>query len=132
MSANDGIMSLLFGKKKSRRTRKKTTTTKKGKVSRKKIGYTMKKGRICHVYKYKGLTGRRYSNKRKLSKGKKVYKTKAACKRACAKKSKKSAKKTTRRRRTQRSNFGTGGSYMPLESFMSPFPYSVDSSPPWI
>lgn len=129
--AADGIMSLLFGKKKQRRTRRKTTTKTK-KVSRKKIGYTMKKGRMCIVYKYKGLTGRRYSNKRKLSKGKKLYKTKAACKRACAKKSKKVSRKKTTRRRSTRSSFGTGGSYMPLESFMSPYPYSVDSSPPWI
>ncbi len=128
----EGIMSLLFGKKRRRRRTTKTSTKKKGgKMTRKKIGYTMKKGRMCHVYKYKGLTGRRYANKRKLSKGKKVYKTKAACKRACAKRSKKT-KSTRRRRRTKRSSFGVGGSYMPLESFMSPYPYSVDSSPPWI
>lgn len=127
----EGIMSLLFGKKRRRRRTRKTSTKKSGKMTRKKIGYTMKKGRMCHVYKYKGLTGRRYANKRKLSKGKKVYKTKAACKRACAKR-RKTKSTRRRRRRTKRSSFGVGGSYMPLESFMSPYPYAVDSSPPWI
>lgn len=129
----EGIMSLLFGKKKARRTKRRTTkkTKKSTKVSRRKVGYTCKKGRIVHVYKYKGMTGRRYANKRKLSKGKKVYKTKAACKAALRKMSKKT-KKVTRRRRSRRSNFGVGGSYMPLSSFMSPYPYSVDSSPPWV
>lgn len=121
----EGIMSLLFGKKRRRRTSKKST---KGKVSRKKIGYAIKKNRIVNVFKFKGLKGRRYASKNKLAKGKKVYKTKAAAKRSMMKKQK---KKTTRRR-TKRSSFGVGGSYMPLESFMSPYPYSVDSSPPWI
>lgn len=128
----ESIMSLLFGKKRKRTTRKttrKTSSSKKStKVTRKKIGYTCKKGRIVHVYKYKGLTGRRYSNKRKLAKGKKVYKTKAACKAALRKMS----KKTKRKSSSRQSNFGVGGSYMPLSSFMSPYPYSVDSSPPWI
>lgn len=129
---SESVMSLLFGKKpKKRSSRKRTTKSSSGKkVTRKKIGYTCKKGRIVHVYKYKGLTGRRYSNKRKLAKGKKVHKTKAAAKAALRKMSKK-AKKTTRRR-TKKSNFGVGGSYMPLESFMSPYPYAVDSSPPWV
>lgn len=129
----EGIMSLLFGKKRRRRrTSTKSSSKKSSKVSRKRVGYTCKKRRIVHVYKFKGLAGRRYSNKRKLSKGKKVYKTKAACKASMRKMSKKDQKKTTRRRRSRKSNFGVGGSYMPLSSFMSPYPYSVDSSPPWI
>lgn len=131
MAASDGIMSLLFGKKRRRRRRRKSTKGKgKGKVSRKRIGYCIKKKRVCHVFKYKGLTGRRYSNKHKLAKGKKVYKTKAQARAAAKRKSKKTTKR--RRRRRARSSFGVGGSYMPLESFMSPYPYSVDSSPPWI
>jgi hypothetical protein len=132
MAASDGIMSLLFGKKKRRLRSKKSTSIKgKGKVTRKKIGYCLKKKRVCHVYKYKGLKGRRYASKHKLPKGKKIYKTKAACK-AAARKISKKTKKTTLRRRSKRSSFGVGGSYMPLESFMSPYPYSVSSSPPWI
>ena len=129
--AENGLMSLLFGKKKRKRPRKTTKKT-KTKMTKKRIGYAIKKKRVVNVYKFKGLVGRRYSNKNKIAKGKKVHKTKASARKALKKKNMKKTKskrKTTRRRR---SSFGVGGSYMPLSSFMSPYPYSTDSSPPWI
>lgn len=43
--------------------------------SKKQVGYCVKKGRIVKVYKFKNLTGKRYSNKRKVTS--KVYKTKS-------------------------------------------------------
>lgn len=120
----NGIMSLLFGKKKKSTKSVKSSSG----TTKKRIGYCIKNKRIVNVYKFKGVSGKRLSNKTKLSKGKKVYKTKAAAKSALKKMTKK-ASKTHRRRK---SAFGIGGSYMPLSSFMAPYPYSVDSSPPWV
>ena len=85
----------MFGRKKS--TKKST---------KKKIGYTIKKGRVVQVYKIIGLVGNRYYDKKKLTKGKKVYKTKAKAQ-AQAKKAKKTtktkkAKKTTKTKRVKK------------------------------
>jgi hypothetical protein len=136
MAKNDSLMSLLFGKKKSHK-RKPASKVKKSK--RKHIGYTVKKTksgfRIVKVF-----TGKKYSNGRKLAPKKKVYKKKAMVKAALKKRQAKKKlsfgmknKKTTRRRSSLRRNsYGVGGSYMPLSSFMSPYPYSVSSSPPWV
>lgn len=60
-----------FGKKPKRRTSLKEH-----------IGWCVKKGRIVKVYKYKGLTGKRFSDKKKLPKGRRVYKTKQAAQNA--------------------------------------------------
>lgn len=128
----NGIMSLFFGKKKSRRSSKKSVSGKTAKVSRKRIGYAIKGHRIVSVFKFKGLKGKRLANKHKLAKGKRVFKKKSSAKSSLKKKLGKTSKKMHRRRRSRKSAFGTGGSYMPLESFMAPYPYSVDSSPPWI
>lgn len=75
-----------------RKKAKKRSKRKSKKVSKKKIGYTLKKNRIVLVYKFKGLSGKRYSNKRKLAKGKKVYKKKSQVKQT--------------RKRTRKSRFG--------------------------
>lgn len=125
----NGIMSLFFGKKKSRRSSKKSAKSSSGKVVKKRIGYCIKSRRVVNVYKFKGMSGKRLSNKHRLTKGKRIYTTKAAAKSALKKKKAKKSKKT---RKHRKSAFGTGGSYMPLESFMAPYPYSVSSSPPWI
>jgi hypothetical protein len=99
-------------------------------------------------------TGRVYYNGRKVPKGKKCYKLKSAANkrlRALMKKKKKASafgrrkrsgastlKRKRRRstsdfgRRRRRSAFGSGGSYMPLSRFMSPYPRSVDSGPAWL
>lgn len=129
MSGSDGIMSLLFGKKKRRVVRRKKTT-KKAKIVRPK-GLTVALRKAARKYKVKTRLMRngKHVGYRKVSHIKRDIrrKKKAADKRA------KSPKKTTRRRRrVKRSSFGVGGSYMPLSNFMSPYPYAVDSSPPWI
>ena len=133
MAAGKGILSLLFGKKKrSRRGSRKVTKSGK-KRAPKKLGWAIKRGKyVARVYKFHGKKGRRYSNGHLVKKGKTIYRSKAAARAAIRRKSKKSKKTTKRRRRAgRRSSFGVGGSYMPLSSFMSSYPYSVNSSPPW-
>lgn len=46
---------------------------------------------------------------------------------------KKTARKVTRRHRPRRvAKFGKGADFPPLSAVMSPFPYAISSSPPWI
>ena len=156
MGNNDDILSLLFGKNRRRRRRsrsrsgfgKKRRGSRKGsrkrsgvkKVSRKRAGWCVKSnkksGKRCvRVYKIKGKVGRYYHNGKKVPKGKACYKTKAkaeAARKKLVKKTKRKGSKKSSRRRSRRSSFGVGGSYVPLGSMMSPYPYSVNASPPWI
>lgn len=66
----------------------------KRKSSKKKIGWTKKGKRYVKVYKFKGLKGKRYSNKRKIGKGKRVYKKKP--------KSMRKKRRTTKKRLTNK------------------------------
>ena len=147
----DDLMKLLFGKKRSRRksvARRKSVTRRKRKKSKvgsktagkKKVGWCVKTTRKCgsrcvKVYKLKGKTGRYYYNGRKVPSSKCCYKTKAkadAARKRLIKKKKTKRKSSSTRRRRRRSSFGVGGSYMPLSSMMSPYPYAVNASPPWM
>ena len=74
---------------------------------------------------YRKVTLIKRDIRKKKKKAEKRKKAKAASKAS-------GTKPRRRRRRKSRSSFGVGGSYMPLSSFMSPYPYSVDASPPWI
>lgn len=124
---SESIMSLLFGKKKA--VRRKSGS--KSKVVKPK-GLTAAVRKDARKYKVKTRLMRngKHVGYRKISDIKKDIrrKKKAALKRKTA--ATKNTKKVTRRRKS--SAFGVGGSYMPLSSFMSPYPYAVDSNPPWI
>jgi len=128
MPESQGIMSLLFGKKKAKVTRKrKSSTTTKGKPVKPK-GLTLALRKKARKFKVKTRVMRagKHVGYRKVSIIKKDIKKKE-------KKAKAKAGKTTpKRRRTKRSSFGVGGNFMPIGSFMSPYPYAVDSSPPWV
>ena len=133
--AQESIMSLLFGKKKARRTTKKTTGKKSTKVVRPKaLTAAVRKEARKFKVKTRLMCGSKHVGYRKVSLIKrdirKKKKTALKKKQAAAKK----AGKPVRRRRVKSSAFGAGagGSYMPLSSFMSPFPYSVSGSPAWI
>lgn len=145
MAQND-VLSLLFGKKKRRKTRKKSTKGRKkvGKTKRIKVGYCIKskKSGVVKVYKTKQgkkvIRTKHYYNKRKCNK--RVYKKKTdavkAYKRKYAKKKSSFGRRTRRRRapvrRRRLNNFGVGGSYMPTSAFASPYPSSVDAAAPWL
>ena len=151
--ANNDIMTLLFGKKRRRRRssvkrrgskkRSRRGSRKRSGVrkTKKKVGWCVKKTksgrRSVKVYTIAGKRGRFYFNGRKVQSKKLCYKTRskaeAARKRLMKKTKRKGSKKGRKRSRRgrRRSSFGVGGSYMPLSSMMSPYPYSVNSSPPW-
>lgn len=126
----EGIMSLLFGKKKRRTTRRKKTASKTGKIAKPK-GLTAALRKAAKKYKVKTRLMRngKHVGYRKVSHIKRDIRRK---KKAADKRAKSPKKATRRRRRVKRSSFGVGGSYMPLSNFMAPYPYAVDSSPPWI
>lgn len=133
--AETDLMTLLFGKKRRRRVaggrrRKGRKVTRLGVKKPKGLTAVIKKA----AKKYKVRIMMKNGKYRKLSTIKKEIRRK---KRAAMKKQKSKMKRhgsgvKRRRRRRRRSSFGVGGSYMPLSSFMSPYPYSVDSSPPYI
>lgn len=95
---------------------------------KKRVGYCVKNGKIVEVFKVKGKKGRKFKNGDHVRKGTRCYTKKMNANKALRSK----MKGKTRRRKKRSSSFGVGGSYMPLSSFMSPYPYAVDSSPPWI
>ena len=83
-----------FGRK---RRRRKSTPKKK-----KHVGYTLKKGRVVKVYKIAGLKGRRYSNRNKLPKGKRVYKNKSQVPKNKKPITRRRTSKTQRKRRSRK------------------------------
>ncbi len=127
MTEAPGMMELFFGKKK-KVTRKRPS--KSGKIVKPK-GLTAAVSKKARRFKVKTRLMRagKHIGYRKLSHIKKDIKRKEK-----AMKARKAGKKAPvrRRKRAPRSSFGVGGSYMPLSSFSSPYPYAVDSSPPWI
>ena len=130
--SESGIMSLLFGKKKAAPKRRKTTKKSDKPVRPKGLTLAVRKEARKYKVKTRVMRGSKHVGYRKLSLIKKDIrskKKKAEKKKAAAKKT---APKRRRRRSTKSSSFGVGGSYMPLSNFMSPYPYSVDASPPWI
>lgn len=135
--AESSLMTLLFGKK--RRRRRKSAGGRRRKSSRRSITKKPKgltKALIKKAQKYK-VKVRTKTGYRKLSIIKKEIRRKIKM-RERKKRRRSSATNGRRRssgrkrRRVRRSAFGVGGSYQPLSNFMSPYPYSVDSSPPWI
>ena len=75
----------------------------------------------------------RAMKKKLIARRKRIAKCAKAAAKRCANTRKKTAKKTVKRLvSSRRTAFGVGGSYMPLASMMSPYPRSVDASPPWI
>ena len=62
---------------------------------KKVVGYTLKKGRVVTVYKFKGMVGKRYYDKKKVPSTKKVYKRKSDVKKKKTITRKPVAKKTT-------------------------------------
>jgi len=147
--ANNDIMTLLFGKKRRRRSSVKRRGSKKrsrrgsgARKTKKKVGWCVKStksGKRCvKVYRMAGKKGRYYFNGKKVPSSKTCYKTKSkaeAARKRLMKPKRKGSKKVGRkrsRRGRRKSSFGVGGSYMPLSSMMSPYPYSVNASPPWI
>lgn len=119
-------MSLLFGKKK--RSSRKGVSTKKVVKRPKALNAALRKLAKKFRVRTRITRGGKLVGYRKISHIKKDISRKM--KKAAKKLKVKKAKKSTRKGR--RSAFGVGGSYMPLSSFMSPYPYSVDSSPPWV
>lgn len=89
-----------FGKKKRRRLSRKGSKTKK---KRRAIGYCVKKGRVVKIYKISTKAGRYYYDGKKVTKGKKCFKTKAKAKASLKKK----IVKRRRGPRTRRSSFGS-------------------------
>lgn len=85
------------------RSRKGSKKKSKVKVQKRKIGYTIKKGRVVHVYKISGKPGRRYYNGNKLIKGKRCYTTKAKANAAL----KKAPRKRSPRSGRRKSSFGS-------------------------
>lgn len=128
---SSGIMSLLFGKKKA--APKRRTTKKSGDKPVRPKGLTLAVRKEARKYKVKTrlMRGSKHVGYRKLSLIKKDIKKK---KKQAEKRAKAAGKKVVKRRRrnTKASSFGVGGGYMPLSSFMSPYPYAVSSSPAWI
>ena len=126
--ANDGIMTLLFGKKKA--PKKRTTKKKTDKPVRPK-GLTAAVRKQARKYKVKTrvMRGTKHVGYRKMAMIKRDIRKK---KKAAEKKAKAAGKPVRRRRRVKKSSFGVGGNYMPLSNFMSPYPYAVDSGPAWI
>lgn len=78
-----------FGKKRRKKAKRRKTTKK-----RTNAGWCIKKNRVVRAYKFTGLAGKRYGNKRKTSK--RCYKTKKSAQTALAK----SRKRKTPKRRT--------------------------------
>jgi hypothetical protein len=87
-----------------------------------KIKITVKRGGK-RLYKKESLLKRQIKRKMKVMK---VMKSKMV--------KRKTVKRKVVKRKIvkRRAAFGVGGSYMPLASMMSPYPRSVDASPPWI
>ena len=98
-SATPGYYDSSFGKKSKRKRR----AVSKVKAQKRKIGYTIKKGRVVHVYKISGKPGRRYYNGNKLIKGKRCYTTKAKANAAL----KKAPRKRSPRSGRRKSSFGS-------------------------
>ena len=93
-----GYYQTSFGKKKRRRRlSRKGSKTKK---TRRAIGYCVKKGRVVKIYKMSTKAGRYYYDGKKVTKGKKCFKTKAKAKAS-------TKKKIIKRRRKRRSSFGS-------------------------
>lgn len=92
-----GYYQTSFGKKKRRRLSRKGSKTKK---TRRAIGYCVKKGRVVKIYKMSTKAGRYYYDGKKVTKGKKCFKTKAKAKASIK-------KKIVKRRRKRRSSFGS-------------------------
>ena len=136
MVQEDSIMSLLFGKKRKTRRRKKSSSKSKKPVRPKGLTVAVRKQARKYKVKTRVMRGSKHVGYRKLSLIKKDIrrKKKQAEKRKKALAAKRAGKPVKRRRRRRRrtSAFGVGGSYMPLGNFASPYPYSVDASPPWM
>ena len=121
--------------KKKRRRSRKGSAKRSQKVQKRKIGYTVKKGRIVNVYKISGKPGRRYYNGNKLVKGKKIFTTKAKARAFL----KKNISKRTRKRSRRKSSFGSWwdntqltycrpGSECANASTLSGYPFYSDKS----
>lgn len=130
------LMEMFFGKKRRRRTsRKSGTKSEKPKYPKGLTLALRKKARKLKV-KTRIVRNGKHVGYRKVSHIKRDIrrKEKAAKKKKAAFGARK--KRVVRRRRARRSvdesEFGVGGSYMPLSTFSAPYPYSVDASPPWI
>lgn len=134
------FMEALFGKKRRVVKRRKTVSkAPKRKVVRKKLPKALKT-----MAKKHGVRVTMKRGDKRVEKSEKVLKAqiKMAMKREMAKKkaSERRVKRKTvhkapkRKRRVKRTvaKFGKGAGFPPLSQVMSPYPYSVSASPPWI
>jgi hypothetical protein len=139
------FLQALFGKKKRVKRTKSTSVSKKGAkktVMGKKPPAALRKK--CKKHKIRTTTGKKHRTyktvavlKRALKKKERaMMKKKKALALKKAKRTKKPARKRTKKPATKRrsrsrttSRFGKG---VPLSQMISPYPYAVNSSPPWI
>lgn len=141
MTENDDFLNFLFGKKKRGRPKKRgkgrsKSGSKKGSKKKKpKTFYQAKKCRgngrlvIVKVRKNKYCDGRPVTGRKKY----KVRRLKSTARQDLNRLIRKRDGVGPKRRSSKRrSSFGTGPNFMPTSDFMSPYPYSVDSSAPWI
>ena len=144
------LMELLFGKKSRRKSGVKSNgkkVVKKGKahlvegvkppmvlVKRaKKLKIRTTTGKLGHR-KYKPVSVLKKEVKNAMKKAKSsVSKSPHRKRRSVSKRRVKFGNDDSIRQRFRnRSRFGVNGSFAPLSSIMSPYPYSVNASPPWI
>lgn len=126
------LMSLLFGKKKRKTTKSRKVSKKQVIKKPKGLTKTLVKLARKHRVKVRLMRNGKHIGYRKVSHIKRDIRRKIKKEKLQKKRDNKKHTKKTRRSRARKSMFGVGGSYMPLSSFMSPYPYSVNSSPPWV
>ena len=130
MVQESGIMSLLFGKKKAAPKRRSTKKAADKPVRPKGLTLAVRKEARKYKVKTRIMRGSKHVGYRKLALIRKDIRKK---KKQAEKKAKAAGKPVRRRRRkATASSFGIGGNYMPLSNFMSPYPYAVGSTPPWV
>lgn len=154
------FMEALFGKKRKVKRRTRKTVKRKApkrKVVKKKLPKSLKnmakkhgvrvtrrrdgklveksekllKKQIKVAMKKKAAKKKMALKKKKASPKRKAPKRKV--KRRVKRKTRKAPKRKTKRRVKRRTaKFGKGAGFPPLSSVMSPYPYAISSSPPWI
>jgi hypothetical protein len=130
MTEHDDFMHFLFGKKKRRSS--KTSKGKKKSCVGGTQGWQAKKcGKSYRVVKV--CQGRKYTSGKPVNTKFPVRKYKAdARKDLPLKTARRKSRSRSPSRRRRSSSFGTGPNFLPGSAYMSPYPYSVDGSTPWI